>query len=134
MKRLSTILTLTFFAVLFFFPYEGSSQEENKRTADQYFSPIKYRSIGPFRGGRSVSSHGVPGDPLTYYMGTTGGGVWKTTDAGQQWTNVSDGFFKLGSVGAVTVSSSDPNTVYVGMGEHAPRGVMIIYVHSRQFY
>ena len=57
-------------------------------------------------------------------MGTTGGGLWKTEDAGQHWANVSDGFFKTGSVGAVAVSESDPNVVYVGMGEHAPRGVM----------
>lgn len=70
---------------------------------------------------------GVAGDPLTYYMGTTGGGVWKTGDAGAKWENVSDGYFKTGSVGAVAVSESDPNIVYVGMGEHAPRGVMSSY-------
>lgn len=70
---------------------------------------------------------GVVGDPLTYYMGTTGGGVWKTEDAGVQWDNISDGYFKTGSVGAVAVSESDPNIVYVGMGEHAPRGVMSSY-------
>ena len=67
---------------------------------------------------------GVPGNTLTYFMGTTGGGVWKTEDAGQHWKNISDGFFKTGSVGAVAVSESDPNVVFVGMGEHAPRGVM----------
>ena len=89
-----------------------------------YFQVMKYRNIGPFRGGRSVCASGVIGDPLTYYMGTTGGGVWKTSDAGQHWKNISDGFFNTGSVGAVAVSASDPNTVYVGMGEHAPRGVM----------
>lgn len=92
-----------------------------------YFKPLKFRNIGPFRGGRSVSSTGVIGDPLTYYMGTTGGGLWKTTDAGQHWQNVSDGYFKTGSVGAVAVAPSHPNTVYVGMGEHAPRGVMTSY-------
>ena len=89
-----------------------------------YFAPLKYRNIGPFRGGRSVTATGVVGDPLTYYMGTTGGGVWKTTDAGQRWENVSDGYFNSGSVGAVAVSKSNPQVVYVGMGEHAPRGVM----------
>lgn len=92
-----------------------------------YFKPVKYRNIGPFRGGRSVCATGVIGDPLTYYMGTTGGGVWKTDDAGQHWKNISDGFFGTGSVGAVAVSASDPNVVYVGMGEHAPRGVMTSY-------
>ncbi len=94
---------------------------------DSIFKSVKYRSIGPFRGGRSVTATGVIGDPLTYYMGTTGGGVWKTDDAGQRWFNISDGYFKTGSVGAVAVSESDPNVVYVGMGEHAPRGVMTSY-------
>ena len=97
------------------------------QTAEEYFKPVKYRSIGPFRGGRSVCATGVVGDPMTYYMGITGGGVWKTTDAGQHWNNISDGFFELGSVGAVAVSKSNPNIVYVGMGEHAPRGVMTSY-------
>jgi photosystem II stability/assembly factor-like uncharacterized protein len=57
-------------------------------------------------------------------MGTTGGGLWKTADAGYQWKNVSDGYFKTGTIGAVAVAENDPNVVYVGMGEHAPRGVM----------
>src|SRR6478735_10545720 len=89
-----------------------------------YFLPLKWRNIGPFRGGRSVTSTGVPGKPLIYYMGTTGGGVWKTENGGGNWFNISDGYFKTGSVGAVAVAESDPNVVYVGMGEHAPRGVM----------
>ena len=97
------------------------------QTAEEYFKPMKYRNIGPFRGGRSVCATGVIGNPTTYYMGTTGGGLWKTSDAGQHWNNISDGFFEMGSVGAVAVSASDPNVVYVGMGEHAPRGVMASY-------
>ncbi|MDZ4148869.1 MAG: glycosyl hydrolase [Flavobacteriaceae bacterium] len=95
--------------------------------ANTYFKPLKYRNIGPFRGGRSVTGTGVVGDPLTYYMGTTGGGLWKTNDGGQRWKNISDGFFKTGSVGAVAVSESNPNIVYCGMGEHAVRGVMTSY-------
>ncbi|MEZ5320057.1 MAG: hypothetical protein R2752_21835 [Vicinamibacterales bacterium] len=91
---------------------------------DEYFAPVKWRSIGPFRGGRSVAGTGVPGDPATYYMGTTGGGLWKTGDRGISWHNVTDGFVKTGSVGAVAVAPSDPNVVYLGMGEHAVRGVM----------
>jgi photosystem II stability/assembly factor-like uncharacterized protein len=91
---------------------------------NQVFGPLKWRSIGPFRGGRSVAACGVPGDITTYYMGTTGGGLWKTDDMGTTWRNISDGFFKTGSVGAVAVAESDRNVVYVGMGEHAPRGVM----------
>jgi len=94
---------------------------------EEYFQPVYWRNIGPTRGGRSVTSSGIKGDPLTYYMGTTGGGVWKTEDAGQTWKNISDGFFNTGSVGAVAVADSDPNVVFVGMGEHAPRGVMTSY-------
>ncbi|HJX90652.1 MAG TPA: hypothetical protein VJ372_09155 [Pyrinomonadaceae bacterium] len=88
------------------------------------FKAVKWRSIGPFRGGRAVAACGVVGDPKTYYMGTTGGGLWKTDDMGIGWRNISDGYFKTGSVGAVAVAESDPNVVYVGMGEHAVRGVM----------
>ncbi len=97
------------------------------QSANEYFSSMKFRNIGPFRGGRSVTASGVVGDPLTYYMGTTGGGLWKTTNAGSRWDNISDGFFEMGSVGAVSVSESNPNIVYCGMGEHAPRGVMTSY-------
>ncbi|MFZ9718029.1 MAG: WD40/YVTN/BNR-like repeat-containing protein, partial [Chitinophagaceae bacterium] len=88
---------------------------------------IHWRPIGPFRGGRSVAAAGVIQNNQVYYMGTTGGGVWKTEDAGLTWFNISDGYFKTGSVGAVEVAESDPNVVYVGMGEHAPRGVMTSY-------
>ncbi len=102
--------------------FSSTAQELNS-----YLKPAKFRNIGPFRGGRSTGSSGVVGDPMTYYMGTTGGGLWKTTDAGQHWRNISDGYFKTGSVGTVSVSESHPNVVYVGMGEHAPRGVMTSY-------
>lgn len=108
--------------IFFCFLFLGIAQD-----AESYFEPLKFRNIGPFRGGRSVSAVGVPSNPLTYYMGTTGGGLWKTTDAGQKWSNISDGFFETGSVGAVAVSPSSPNIVYCGMGEHAPRGVMTSY-------
>ena len=94
---------------------------------DSIFKNVKYRNIGPFRGGRADAGSGVVGDPLTYYMGTTGGGLWKTENAGQLWKNVSDGYFKTASVGAVAVSESNPNIVYCGMGEHPPRGVMTSY-------
>ncbi|WP_210463066.1 VPS10 domain-containing protein [Rufibacter roseolus] len=96
-------------------------------TPHDYFKTVKWRNIGPFRGGRSVTASGVVNNPLVYFMGTTGGGLWKTEDAGQSWFNISDGYFKTSSVGAVSVSESDPNVVYVGMGEHAPRGVMTSY-------
>lgn len=119
MQRLLLTAILTLGSTLAIFAQQS--------TLSDYFKPVKYRNIGPFRGGRSVCATGVIGDPLTYYMGTTGGGVWKTEDAGMHWKNISDGFFGTGSVGAVAVSASDPNVVYVGMGEHAPRGVMTSY-------
>ena len=87
-------------------------------------SSVKWRSIGPFRGGRSNSGTGVVSNSAVYYMGTTGGGLWKTENSGLSWNNISDGFFKTSSVGAVAVAESDANIVYVGMGEHAVRGVM----------
>lgn len=88
------------------------------------FKPVKWRSIGPFRGGRSNCGTGVIGDPKTYYMGTTGGGLWKSEDMGISWRNISDGYFKTATIGAIAVSESDPNVIYVGTGEHAVRGVM----------
>lgn len=80
-----------------------------------------FRNLGPFRGGRSAAVAGVPGDPLTYYFGGTGGGVWKTQDGGQSWRCVSDGFFG-GSIGAMSVSAWDVNVIYVGGGEKTVRG------------
>src|SRR5947208_7249430 len=104
-----------------------SAQTKPTPAADDYngiFRALKWRPIGSLRGGRSNCAVGVVGDVRTCYMGTTGGGLWKTDDMGISWRNVSDGFFKTGSVGAIAVSESDPNVVYVGMGEHAVRGVM----------
>ena len=81
------------------------------QTIDSIFNSVKYRNIGPFRGGRSVAASGVIGDPMTYYMGNTGGGLWKTEDGGQLWKNISDGYFKTSSIGAVAVSESDTSSV-----------------------
>lgn len=86
------------------------------------FKNLTYRQIGPFRGGRVGAVAGVPSQPNVYYFGATGGGVWKTTDAGVNWENVSDKDFKTGSVGAIAVADSDANTIYVGMGEETLRG------------
>ncbi len=83
---------------------------------------MKYRSLEFSRGGRSTAVAGVVGDPLTYYFGASGGGVWKTTDAGITWNNVSDGFFEAGSIGAVAVAPSDANVIYAGTGSACPRG------------
>jgi photosystem II stability/assembly factor-like uncharacterized protein len=85
--------------------------------------PLQYRSIGPYRGGRSTAVTGVASQPFVFYYGATGGGVWKSTDGGINWESVSDGsVFGTGSVGAIAVSDSDPNVVYVGMGESPIRG------------
>src|SRR3954469_21592398 len=77
---------------------------------------VRFRLVGPFRAGRVVAVAGVPSQPNVYYFGGVGGGVWKTTDSGGSWLNVSDGFFKTASVGAIAVADSDPNVVYAGMG------------------
>lgn len=86
-----------------------------------FLSALEWRSIGPFRGGRVTAVAGDPDDPLVFYMGTAHGGVWKTIDAGTYWRNVSDGFFKLSPVGAIDVSRSNHEVIYVGMGESEPR-------------
>ncbi len=91
---------------------------------DSLFHGMKWRNIGPFRGGRSTTVCGVVQDPFTFYFGSTGGGVWKSSDGGASWRNISDGYFKTGSVGAIAVAPSDPNVIYVGMGEAPVRGVM----------
>jgi photosystem II stability/assembly factor-like uncharacterized protein len=83
---------------------------------------LRFRLIGPFRGGRSVAVAGVPSEPNVYYFGASGGGVWKTTNSGASWTPISDGQFQTASVGAIAVADSDPNTIYVGMGESCIRG------------
>jgi photosystem II stability/assembly factor-like uncharacterized protein len=83
---------------------------------------LEWRNVGPHRGGRVVAVAGVPSQPYVYYFGGTGGGVWKTTDGGIRWLNVSDGQLGTGSVGAVAVAESDPNVVYAGMGEACIRG------------
>ena len=81
------------------------------------FSSMEWRLIGPFRGGRVVAVAGDSHDPMTFYFGACAGGVWKTTDGGTYWKNITDGFFNVSAVGAVAVSESDPNVIYVGTGE-----------------
>ncbi len=83
---------------------------------------LRFRLVGPFRAGRVVAVSGVPSQPSVYYFGSVGGGVWKTSDSGASWANISDGFFKTASVGAIAVADSDPNVIYVGMGEACVRG------------
>lgn len=80
------------------------------------WSGLHYREVGPWRGGRVTAVTGVPSQPFTFYMGTVGGGVWKTTDAGHNWVNMTDGQISVGSMGAVAVADSNPNIVYAGTG------------------
>lgn len=89
--------------------------------ANDLLEGLQWREIGPYRGGRSAAVAGIPQDRETYYFGATGGGVWKTSNAGGHWENVSDGWFG-GSIGAVAVSAWDPAVVYVGGGEKTIRG------------
>ncbi len=117
--------------ILLLIPVNNQAQKRKTKTStplftvqDSLYLGLKWRNIGPFRGGRSVASSGVVGQPMTYYMGSTGGGIWKTTDDGISWKNISDEFLKTGTVGAIGVSESNPNIVVAGMGEHAARGVM----------
>ena len=100
----------------------AQSGEQKVKYDAAIFKGLEYRSIGPFRGGRSAACVGVPSQPNVFYFGATGGGVWKTTDGGANWDPISDGMFKTGSVGAIAVADSDPNVLYVGMGESPIRG------------
>ena len=116
------ILFVSFGLIIF----TTNAQRRNKTTTadpfpEELYSSLEYRLVGPFRGGRSAAVTGVPGQPNLFYFGATGGGVWKTTDGGRTWENISDGFFG-GSIGAVEVAKSDPNVIYVGGGEKTLRG------------
>ena len=107
--------------------WQIQGQQINNNDLEKQFTNHKWRNLGPQRGGRANAIAGVIGDDRTYYAGYTGGGVWKTDDAGLNWYNISDGYFQVGSIGAIDVSNSDPNVVVVGTGEHAVRGVMTSY-------
>ncbi len=96
--------------------------EENVVYDDSHFDDLEYRMIGPYRGGRSTAVTGIADQPNTYFMGTTGGGVWKTTNGGQDWRNISDGDFDVSSIGGIDVATSDPNVIYVGTGSACLRG------------
>ena len=97
------------------------SKKDIIKISERNYESLKYRSIGPHRGGRSSAVTGVPGKPNLFYFGSAGGGIWKTVDGGDTYENISDGFFG-GSIGSVSVSKSDPNVIYVGGGEVTLRG------------
>src|SRR6266850_1867015 len=97
-------------------------EAQQKKYDQSLLKGLQWRSIGPFRGGRSTAVAGVTSQQNVFYFGSTGGGVWKTNDGGINWEPISDDYFKTGSVGAIGISESDPNVVYVGMGESPIRG------------
>src|SRR5210317_2203528 len=124
MYRIKFFRTALLIAFILLFINESNAQKKKKSKNEvpvaQYeeslYEGLEYRLIGPFRGGRSAAVTGVPGEPNLFYFGATGGGIWKTTDGGRIWTNISDGFFG-GSIGAISVAESDKNVIYAGGGE-----------------
>ena len=98
------------------------SNDDSKGLDPKYFDGMAYRSVGPTRGGRSTAITGIPEAPYTFFMGGTGGGVWRTDDAGTSWENISDGQIDAGSIGAIEVAPSDENVMFVGTGSACPRG------------
>jgi len=101
---------------------DGASQDPIQSVRQQLLDNLEFRCIGPHRGGRVVAVAGDVSDPMTFYFGACAGGVWKTTDGGQYWRNVSDGYFNTAAIGALTVSTADPNVIYAGTGETSIRG------------
>ncbi len=119
MKRTPVVLILLLSFPCLAFPLAAQS------TDAQVFDALSYRNVGPSRGGRVTAVAGVADEPGTFYMGATGGGVWKTTDYGQSWNNISDGFFATASIGAIRVAASDSDIVYVGTGSDGIRSNVI---------
>jgi len=108
-------------ALIFSINSFGQSKKSKLNYDQSLYNSIEYRLIGPFRGGRAGTAVGVLNNPNLYYMGTAGGGVWKTEDSGSTWEPISDGYYG-GSIGAIAVSESDENIIYVGEGEQTLRG------------
>src|SRR5690348_18409249 len=118
--RLHTLAPLTLLAGLALSAPRAVAQDAVPDST--FFAAFKWRSIGPNRGGRSLAVAGSASRPLEYYYGAVGGGLWKTTDGGTTWKPVTDGQIKSSSVGAVAVAASNPDIVYIGMGEKELRG------------
>lgn len=116
LKRITLMLCL-FYGII-----SQGQQVPNEPIDTTFYSGLEWRNIGPNRGGRSLGSAGSPSRPYEYYFGATGGGLWKTTDGGNEWNPVTDGQITSSSVGAVAIAETDPDIVYIGMGEVQLRG------------
>ncbi|MFQ5537168.1 MAG: hypothetical protein ACE5GJ_06915 [Gemmatimonadota bacterium] len=103
-----------------------TAQEEGSRMVEQVFPDLQYRSVGPSRGGRVTAVAGHRARPSTFYMGATGGGVWKTENYGATWRPISDGYFATGSIGSIRVAPSNPDIIYVGTGSDGIRSNVIL--------
>ena len=123
-KYLQLILFLVFSIYNTGFAQKKSDKKatEAKPLSKDFYENLEWRNIGPVRGGRSLGSAGSPGRPNEYYFGATGGGLWKSTDGGNEWKAVTDGQITSSSVGAVAVAETNPDIVYIGMGEVQLRG------------
>ena len=124
---LGTLAFVTGFCVVAELTATPAQPDERPADPNTVYDPalyqaLRYRMIGPYRGSRVTAVTGVPSQPRTFYFGGVGGGVWKTTDGGERWRNVSDDYFEAGSMGAVAVAHSDPNVVYAGTGSACVRG------------
>jgi photosystem II stability/assembly factor-like uncharacterized protein len=104
----------------------AAQSDPNAIVDPKLYQELKWRNVGPHRGGRVTAVAGHPAQRSTFYMGATGGGVWKTTDYGITWTPISDGYFETGSIGAIEVAESDPSTIYVGTGSDGIRSNVIV--------
>ncbi len=127
MKYVKLLLSAALLCCFFIYGTElyGQHDTANDIVDPVFLDHLEYRCVGPSRGGRVTAVTGIASQPGTFYMGATGGGVWKTTDYGLIWTNVSDGYFETGSIGAIQVADSDPNIIYVGTGSDGIRSNVI---------
>ncbi len=115
----------TFYSLIYLFALVGGIHSTHAQTSLPQTKALEYRNIGPTRGGRATTVTGVVQRPNEFYMGSTGGGLWKTKDFGQSWNNVSDGYFSTPSLGAVRVAPSNPDIVYAGTGSDGIRSNVI---------
>ena len=125
MKNIYTKLRLIISVICFSLFVNHASTQDTNLSSDKLFQAYKYRNVGPTRGGRVTTVEGVVALPGTFYMGSTGGGVWKTEDYGITWKNISDGYFNTPSIGAIRVVSSNPDIIYVGTGSDGIRSNVI---------